>query len=139
MGKRSRPTNTVCRRSCTTCATECIADVISRSRCVACTSQYREPVEWLRCFRGIDTLTAILILAELHDFRRFHSPRALMAYLGLVPGEDSTGDKHRRGPHHTDRERLGAPGAGGNGLALPTPARGPVSGSRAVGAGSRGM
>jgi transposase len=29
---------------------------------------YREPVGWLRCFRGIDTLTAILILAELHDF-----------------------------------------------------------------------
>ena len=52
---------------------------------------------WLRCFRGIDTLTAILILAELHDFRRFQSPRALMAYLGLVPGEDSSGEKHRRG------------------------------------------
>jgi transposase len=58
---------------------------------------YRAPVGWLRCFRGIDTLTAILILAELHDFRRFQSPRALMAYLGLVPGEDSTGEKHRRG------------------------------------------
>jgi transposase len=42
-------------------------------------------------------LTAILILAELHDFRRFQSPRALMAYLGLVPGEDSSGEKHRRG------------------------------------------
>jgi transposase len=55
----------------------------------------REPVGWLRCFRGIDTLTAILILAELHDFRRFHSARALMAYLGLVPGEDSTGENHR--------------------------------------------
>jgi transposase len=58
---------------------------------------YREPVGWLRCFRGIDTLTAILILAELHDFRRFASAPALMAYLGLVPGEDSSGDKHRRG------------------------------------------
>jgi transposase len=58
---------------------------------------YREPVAWLRCFRGIDTLTAILLLAELHDFRRFPSPRALMAYLGLVPGEDSTGEQHRRG------------------------------------------
>ena len=42
-------------------------------------------------------MTAILILAELHDFRRFQSPGALMAYLGLVPGEDSTGEKHRRG------------------------------------------
>jgi transposase len=42
-------------------------------------------------------LTAILIIAELHDFRRFQSPRALMAYLGLVPGEDSSGEKQRRG------------------------------------------
>jgi transposase len=64
---------------------------------VAQREPYREPVAWLRCFRGIDTLTAILILAELHDFRRFHSPRALMAYLGLVPSEDSTGEQHRRG------------------------------------------
>jgi transposase len=58
---------------------------------------YQEPVGWLRCFRGIDTLTAILILAELHDFRRFGSAPALMAYLGLVPGEDSSGEKQRRG------------------------------------------
>lgn len=64
---------------------------------IAQAEPYREPVGWLRCFRGIDTLTAMLILAELHDFRRFQSPRALMAYLGLVPGEDSTGEKHRRG------------------------------------------
>ena len=61
------------------------------------TDPYREPVAWLRCFRGIDTLTAILILAELHDFRRFPNARALMAYLGLVPSEDSSGDRHRRG------------------------------------------
>jgi transposase len=64
---------------------------------IAQTEPYRTPVGWLRCFRGIDTLTAILILAELHDFRRFQAPRALMAYLGLVPGEDSSGEKHRRG------------------------------------------
>lgn len=64
---------------------------------IAETEPYRESVGWLRCFRGIDTLTAILILAELHDFRRFPSPRALMAYVGLVPGEDSSGEHHRRG------------------------------------------
>jgi transposase len=58
---------------------------------------YREPVGWLRCFRGIDTLTAMLILAELHDFRRFASAPALMAYLGLVPGEDSS-VRRLRGP-----------------------------------------
>ena len=48
---------------------------------------------WLRCFRGIETLTAMMMLAELHDFRRFQAPRALMAYLGLVPGEHSSGEK----------------------------------------------
>jgi len=64
---------------------------------IAETAPYAEPVGWLRCFRGIDTLTAILLLAELHDFRRFHDPRALMAYVGLVPGEHSSGEKHRRG------------------------------------------
>lgn len=64
---------------------------------IAETAPYKEPVGWLRCFRGIDTLTAILILAELHDVRRFPSAPALMAYLGLVPGEHSSGEKHRRG------------------------------------------
>jgi transposase len=64
---------------------------------LAAADPYREPVGWLRCFRGIDTLTAMLILAELHDFRRFASAPALMAYLGLVPGEDSSGEKQRRG------------------------------------------
>src|SRR6202049_603445 len=64
---------------------------------IAETAPYREPVGWLRCFRGIDTLTAILILAELRDVRRFHSARALMAYLGLVSGEASTGENRQRG------------------------------------------
>jgi transposase len=74
-----------------------LSELDVRLTAMAQTDPYREPVAWLRCFRGIDTLTAILILAELHDFRRFQAPRALMAYLGLVPGEDSTGEKHRRG------------------------------------------
>lgn len=74
-----------------------LVELDARLTDLAQTAPYREPVGWLRCFRGIDTLTAILILAELHDFRRFPSPRALMAYLGLVPGEDSSGEKHRRG------------------------------------------
>ena len=64
---------------------------------IAATEPYRQQVGWLRCFRGIDTLSAILILAELHDVRRFPSAPTLMAYLGLVPGEDSSGEKHRRG------------------------------------------
>jgi transposase len=64
---------------------------------VASSDRYREPVGWLRCIRGIDTLTAITIIAEVHDFRRFDSPRRLMAYLGLTPREFSSGDQTRRG------------------------------------------
>jgi transposase len=74
-----------------------LGELDARLADIAETEPYREPVGWLRCFRGIDTLTAMLILAELHDFRRFASAPALMAYLGLVPGEDSSGEKHRRG------------------------------------------
>ena len=64
---------------------------------IAAEEPYRERVGWLRCFRGIETVTAMTILAELHDFRRFEDPRRLMAYLGLVPGEHSSGEKTRRG------------------------------------------
>jgi transposase len=59
--------------------------------------RYAEAVGWLRCFRGVDTITAITLLAELHDFRRFRSPSQLMAYLGLVPSEYSSGPQQRRG------------------------------------------
>jgi transposase len=64
---------------------------------------YREPVAWLRCFRGIDTVTAVCLVAELHDFRRFRSPRQLMAYVGLVPSECSSGERERRGAIKRDR------------------------------------
>jgi len=59
---------------------------------------WREPVEALCCFRGIKTLTAMTILSEIGDIRRFRSPRQLMGYTGLVPSERSSGDKQRRGP-----------------------------------------
>ena len=61
------------------------------------TAPYREPVGWLRCFRGIDTLSAMILVAEIVDFQRFQRPRQLMAYLGLVPSEYSSGDRERRG------------------------------------------
>ncbi len=47
--------------------------------------------------RGVALLTAITFVAEIGDIRRFESPRQVMAYLGLVPSERSTGDKVRRG------------------------------------------
>jgi transposase len=58
---------------------------------------YRAAVGALRCFRGIDTLTAITVLTEIFEFGRFDSPRALMAYLGVTPSEDSSGDSRRPG------------------------------------------
>jgi hypothetical protein len=58
---------------------------------------YREPVGWLRCFRGIDTLSAMILLAEIVDFQRFPHTRELMAYLGLVPSEYSSGGAQRHG------------------------------------------
>lgn len=58
---------------------------------------YQAPVSWLRCYHGIDTLSAVTIVAELFDIRRFASARDLMAYVGLVPSEHSTGEKVRRG------------------------------------------
>jgi transposase len=64
---------------------------------VAQQAPYAEPVGHLRCFRGIDTLTAVSLVAELHSFMRFRSPRELMAYLGLVPSEYSSGSSSRRG------------------------------------------
>jgi|JI8StandDraft_1071087.scaffolds.fasta_scaffold83014_2 transposase len=58
---------------------------------------YKEPVGWLRCFRGIDTITAMIFAAELHGIERFDNPRKLAAYLGVVPSEYSSSDKTRRG------------------------------------------
>ena len=58
---------------------------------------WQERVGWLRAFRGIDTVTAMTILTEVHDIRRFTSARDLMAYLGVVPREHSSGQKVRRG------------------------------------------
>ena len=58
---------------------------------------YAEPVGALRCFRGIDTVTALTLVAEIHDFRRFESPRQLMSYLGLTPSEHSSAGEPKRG------------------------------------------
>jgi transposase len=58
---------------------------------------YAERVGRLSCLRGISTLSAMVILTELHDLRRFSNPRQLMAYLGVVPSEHSSGGRERRG------------------------------------------
>src|ERR1700730_10783823 len=52
----------------------------------------------LMAMRGMDLISATTFLAEIGDLARFQTPRELMAYLGLVPSEDSTGDTIKRGP-----------------------------------------
>lgn len=51
----------------------------------------------LQAFRGIALTTAIVLVAELGDLRRFPSARDLMGYTGLVATEDSSADRHHRG------------------------------------------
>ena len=59
---------------------------------------YAPSVKKLRAFKGIGTLAAMLLIAEITDFRRFGSAGALMAFLGLIPSENSSGDKQNGGP-----------------------------------------
>jgi transposase len=54
-------------------------------------------VEALQALRGVSTVLGTIIVAELGDLRRFRHPRDLMAYVGLVPSEDSSGPTRRRG------------------------------------------
>jgi transposase len=54
-------------------------------------------VDSLVALRGIDKLAATVLLAELGDISRFDSPKQLMAYLGLVPSEHTTGRRRRQG------------------------------------------
>jgi len=54
-------------------------------------------VSALACLRGVDFLNAVILVAEIGDFARFAHPKELMGYLGLVPSEYSTGERHHRG------------------------------------------
>ena len=54
-------------------------------------------VNALQALRGVSLVVAVTFVAEIGDLRRFENPRRLMAYLGLVPSERSTGDAVRRG------------------------------------------
>ncbi len=51
----------------------------------------------LRCLRGIDTLSAVGLCAEIGDFERFAKAEQLMSYVGLVPCENTTGQQRRLG------------------------------------------
>ena len=57
----------------------------------------RPVVEAVRAMRGVGLIVAVTVVAEVGDFSRFQNPRQLMAYLGLVPSEHSSGASVRRG------------------------------------------
>jgi transposase len=59
---------------------------------------YRTLVGFVRCFRGLDTLSAMVVTTELYAVGRFTTARSLMGFLGMVPSEDTTGWDSRRGP-----------------------------------------
>lgn len=64
---------------------------------VSMTDLLRDPVAKLRCFRGIDTLSAATLASEVCDFRQFPNAPSFMAFTGLVPSEHSSGERTKRG------------------------------------------
>lgn len=69
----------------------------SRIEALADEPPLREPVRRLRALKGIDTLTATTIVCEVGDFTQFPRASSFMAFVGLVPGEHSSGQTERRG------------------------------------------
>jgi hypothetical protein len=61
------------------------------------TSPFAVTIARLRCFRGIDTLSACGLAAEIGDFQRFERPKRLSGFLGIVPSEHSSGERRRQG------------------------------------------
>lgn len=60
-------------------------------------SAWEREVALLRCLRGVDTLSAVGLCAEIGDFRRFERAGQLMSYVGLVPSESTSGEQRRLG------------------------------------------
>lgn len=59
--------------------------------------EWEPVVRAVMAFKGFQEVAAMTIVAELGDLRRFENPRSLMSFLGLVPGEYSTGTSRRQG------------------------------------------
>jgi transposase len=74
----------------------------------------------LTCLRGIDTLTAAGLWAEIGGFTRFRHPAQVMSYLGVVPSEHSTGERRRRGPITKSGSQHACPACGDAGCGTPS-------------------
>jgi len=60
--------------------------------------RWQPVVHALQACRGIQLIHAVRLVAEVGDLSRFSHPRQLMAYLGLIPSEDSSGERRHQGP-----------------------------------------
>jgi transposase len=65
--------------------------------CLVPTAPWTVQAGRLRCLRGVDTLSAVGLCAEIGDFERFAKAGQLMSYIGLTPSENTTGEKRRLG------------------------------------------
>ena len=63
---------------------------------LAAKDEYKEAVRKLCCFIGVKTHTALSVIVEVGDFKRFASAEKFASYIGLVPGEESSGDGQTR-------------------------------------------
>ena len=101
--RRSRWTGRRRRRRCSTrvarstrSATAASSSSVRSSRLLPA-SPWVVQVARLRCLRGVDTLSAVGLCAEIGDFERFARAEQLMSYVGLVPSESTTGQQRRLG------------------------------------------
>lgn len=78
-------------------ATERIVRLEQHITTLAASWRMKPVVDALQGLRGVQVLTAVALVAELGDLARFRHPRQLMAFLGLVPSEYSSGSTRRQG------------------------------------------
>lgn len=58
---------------------------------------HAQKIQALQALRGVALITATSLVAEIGSFKRFANPKHLMAYVGLIPSEDSSGDRRNQG------------------------------------------
>jgi transposase len=75
---------------------ELILKVTKQIRVLATTERYREKVKLLQSIPGISVLSAMTILTEIGDIRNFHKLDRLNGFIGLIPGEHSSGERESK-------------------------------------------
>ena len=76
--------------------TERIERIDNRITELSATPKFEKSVKKICCIKGIDVLSAMTILSEIDDFQRFKTAEQFSSFIGLVPGEDSSGSKEKK-------------------------------------------